>query len=73
MRHIRFLVVGSKLALDGKEKNLKIPLLLKPVRGTDLSSCATVPPLHFQQSLHEEETLKVFQTLLKFNKNRVKK
>lgn len=37
MRHIRFLVVGSEFALDGKKKDFKIPLLLKPARETDLS------------------------------------
>lgn len=30
MRHIRFLVVGSEFALDGEEKDLKIPLFLEP-------------------------------------------
>lgn len=30
MRHIGFLVVGSKFALNGEEKDFKIPLLLKP-------------------------------------------
>lgn len=35
MRHIGFLVVGSKLALDGEQKDLEIPLLLKPERETE--------------------------------------
>lgn len=30
MRHVGFLVVGSKFALDGEEKHLEVPLLLKP-------------------------------------------
>lgn len=30
MRHVRFLVVGSEFALDGEEKDLQIPLFLKP-------------------------------------------
>lgn len=32
MRHIGFLVVGSEFALDGKEKDFKIPFLLKSAR-----------------------------------------
>lgn len=32
MRHVGFLVVGSEFALDGKEKDFKIPFLLEPVR-----------------------------------------
>lgn len=35
MRHIGFLVVGSEFALDGEEKDLKIPLLLKPEREAE--------------------------------------
>lgn len=38
MRHIGFLVVGSEFALDGKEKNFKIPLLLKSVRVAVVNS-----------------------------------
>lgn len=37
MRHIGFLVVGSEFALDGKEKDFKIPFLLKSVREAVLS------------------------------------
>lgn len=67
MRHIGFLVVCSKLALDGEEKDFKIPFLLKPARKTDLSQscCATMLPLHSQQSIPMQNTLKVLQTLLK--------
>lgn len=35
MRHKGFLVVGSEFALDGEEKDLEIPLLLKPERETE--------------------------------------
>lgn len=41
MRHIGFLVVGSEFALDGEEKDFKIPLLLKPGRDAVLSSTTT--------------------------------
>lgn len=37
MRHIGFLVVGSEFALDGKEKDFKIPFLLKSAREAVLS------------------------------------
>jgi len=30
LRHVGFLVIGSEFALDGEEKDLEIPLLLKP-------------------------------------------
>lgn len=45
MRHIGFLVVGSEFALDGKEKNLEIPFLLKPAEEREIhSSSLTLPP-----------------------------
>lgn len=36
MRHIGFLVVGSEFALDGEEKNLEIPFLLKPAEEREI-------------------------------------
>ncbi len=43
MRHEGFLVVGSKFALDGEEKDFEIPLLLKPVQETKTSFCDPAP------------------------------
>lgn len=51
MRHVGFLVVGSEFALDGEEKDLEIPLLLKPEHETEnftKGSCSQVQPLLFQ-------------------------
>lgn len=51
MRHVGFLVVGSEFALDGKEKDLEIPLLLKPEHETEnftKGSCSQEQPLLFQ-------------------------
>lgn len=38
MRHVGFLVVGSELALDGEQKDLEIPLFLKPERETEVNT-----------------------------------
>lgn len=34
MRHVRFLVISSEFALDGKKKDFKVPFLLKPGQET---------------------------------------
>lgn len=48
MRHVGFLVICAQFALDGEEKDLKIPLLLKPEEDKNttfyseiLSLCST--------------------------------